>query len=226
MVDFVRPSFLGTKTEFANMFERPILNGQCTDSTPRDVRLMKHRAHVLHQQLKGFVQRRSHKVLQLNLPAKHEHVLLLRMTRVQRTLYGTFIQELLNKQRSVSNPLKAFAVCCKIWNHPDVLYNFLKKKEALEDMDLDMDELASGGKKGGGGKASQGKKGSKSRQTQDAALVNQAASAFPPQANEHFLSRMGDGFNPFAAELDATASSKRDEIDYDWVRILFTGTDI
>ena len=32
-------------------------NGRCVDSTSKDVRLMKHRAHVLHQQLKGFVQR-------------------------------------------------------------------------------------------------------------------------------------------------------------------------
>ncbi len=127
MVDFVRPSFLGTKTEFANMFERPILNGQCTDSTPRDVRLMMHRAHVLHQQLRGFVQRRGHKVLQLSLPPKYEHVLMLRMTPVQRRLYRAFMEELLSAKRSVSNPLKAFAVCCKIWNHPDVLLNFLRK---------------------------------------------------------------------------------------------------
>ena len=69
-------SILGTKTEFSNMFERPIQNGQCLDSTPRDVRLMMHRAHVLHNQLKGFVQRRSHRVLRKNLPPKYEHVLL------------------------------------------------------------------------------------------------------------------------------------------------------
>eukprot|EP00093_Oithona_nana_P006012 06012.XXX_346757_342959_1 [CDS] Oithona nana genome sequencing. len=124
MVDFVRPNYLGTKTEFSNMFERPIQNGQCLDSTPRDKRLMMHRAHVLHRQLQGFVQRRSHKVLQKNLPPKFEHVLLVKMTPFQRKLYATFTEDLLG-QKSMANPLKAFAVCCKIWNHPDVLAKFL-----------------------------------------------------------------------------------------------------
>lgn len=47
----------GTRQEFSNMFERPILNGQCVDSTPEDIRLMRYRSHVLHSLLEGFVQR-------------------------------------------------------------------------------------------------------------------------------------------------------------------------
>ena len=57
MVDFTRPNYLGTRQEFCNMFERPIMNGQCKDSTPEDIKLMRFRSHVLHSLLEGFVQR-------------------------------------------------------------------------------------------------------------------------------------------------------------------------
>lgn len=113
MVDFVRPNYLGTKTEFSNMFERPIQNGQCVDSTPQDVRLMRFRAHVLHSLLEGFVQRRSHSVLQVTLPQKEEYVMLVRMTAFQRQLYDTFMNDVV-RTKTVPNPLKAFAVCCKV----------------------------------------------------------------------------------------------------------------
>jgi len=57
MVDFIRPNYLGSKQEFCNMFERPILNGQCIDSTSDDRQVMRARAHVLHSLLEGFIQR-------------------------------------------------------------------------------------------------------------------------------------------------------------------------
>ena len=56
MVDFVKPSLLGTEREFNNRFVAPITNGQYEDSTPYDVKLMKKRAHVLHEMLAGCVQ--------------------------------------------------------------------------------------------------------------------------------------------------------------------------
>ena len=140
MVDFVRPNFLGTRTEFGNMFERPIQNGQCVDSEPKDVKLMKERVYVLHSLVKGFVQRRSHAVLRDSLPHKEEHVLFLRMTPLQRDLYRHHMSQLL-LNKSVSNPINAFAVCLKIWNHPDILYNLFKK--GIDDVDLELDEETS-----------------------------------------------------------------------------------
>lgn len=122
------------------MFERPIQNGQCIDSTPQDCKLMRYRAHVLHSLLKGFVQRRSHTVLQKSLPEKTEFVLMFRMTEFQRKLYTVFMNEVV-RSKKVPNPLKAFAVCCKIWNHPDVLHNFLKKREL--DLDIELEEAES-----------------------------------------------------------------------------------
>ena len=109
------------------MFEPPIQNGHCEDSTPQDMKLMRYRVHVLHSLLEGFVQRRGHSVLAKTLPMKEEHVLMCRMTEIQRKLYSIFIAKLV-QTKAMANPLKAFAICCKIWNQPDVLYNFVQRK--------------------------------------------------------------------------------------------------
>ncbi|XP_037346691.2 helicase ARIP4 isoform X2 [Pungitius pungitius] len=148
MVDFVRPDFLGTRQEFSNMFERPILNGQCVDSTAHDVRLMRYRSHVLHSLLEGFVQRRGHDVLRDQLPSKEEHVILVRLSPIQRALYTEFMKrfrEAGNTGWLGLNPLKAFCVCCKIWNHPDVLYEALQKENHANEQDLDLDDITSAG---------------------------------------------------------------------------------
>ncbi|XP_053325165.1 helicase ARIP4 [Spea bombifrons] len=144
MVDFVRPDFLGTRQEFSNMFERPILNGQCADSTPQDKRLMRYRSHVLHSLLEGFVQRRGHTVLRAQLPSKEEHVILVRLSPIQRALYTEFMNRFRDAGNSGwlgLNPLKAFCVCCKIWNHPDILYEALQKENLANEQDLDVDDL-------------------------------------------------------------------------------------
>ncbi len=115
MVDFVRPSYLGTKAEFSNMFERPIMNGQCSDSTMDDIRLMRHRAHVLHTLLEGFVQRRGHDVLYNSLPNKEEYVILLKLSPIQKEMYLSFMEAIgaMNLGEK-PNPLRTFAICCKV----------------------------------------------------------------------------------------------------------------
>ncbi|CAB4033582.1 helicase ARIP4-like isoform X1, partial [Paramuricea clavata] len=130
MVDFVRPNFLGTKHEFSNMFERPIVNGQCVDSTASDIKLMRFRAHVLHSLLEGFVQRRSEAILTKTLPQKEEYVIHVKMTSIQMSLYKSYVSSVKNYVGYI-NPIKAFGICIKIWNHPDILKSYLdSRKEA------------------------------------------------------------------------------------------------
>ncbi|RMZ96326.1 helicase ARIP4-like isoform X1 [Brachionus plicatilis] len=140
MVDFVRPSYLGNKAEFSNMFERPIMNGQCIDSTRDDIKLMRYRAHVLHSLLEGFVQRRGHDVFICSLPKKHEFIIQTKLSPVQKELYLAFMQAIgaMNPGEK-TNPLRTFAICCKIWNHPDVLYKHNQDRES--ELDLDLPEL-------------------------------------------------------------------------------------
>jgi transcriptional regulator ATRX len=52
MVNFVKPNLLGTRKEFMNRFVNPICNGQHSDSTDRDIRMMKQRSFVLNDLLK------------------------------------------------------------------------------------------------------------------------------------------------------------------------------
>ena len=81
MIDFVRPGLLGSAFAFQRDFVRVIENGQCEDSTPKDVRLMKQRAHVLHGLLKVCVHRADLQVLERYLPPKREYALKVRISK-------------------------------------------------------------------------------------------------------------------------------------------------
>lgn len=56
MVNFIKPSFLGTEKEFANLYVNPIKNGQHKDSSKSEIKYMKQRSYVLHKKLSKFVQ--------------------------------------------------------------------------------------------------------------------------------------------------------------------------
>lgn len=73
-------------------FQNPIENGQRADSTTKDVKIMKHRAHVLHKQLQGFVQRKTMSVLKDELPSKCVYVISVRLSPLQRALYLKFLE--------------------------------------------------------------------------------------------------------------------------------------
>jgi RAD54-like protein 2 len=121
MVNFVRPNLLGSKAEFNNRFVRPIENGQCADSLADDIQLMRYRAHILHRLLHGFVHRRSHAIVQNQLPKKHELVLFVALTPLQQRLYQGFLGQAV-RENGKRGLLESFAVLSKLWNHPDNLY--------------------------------------------------------------------------------------------------------
>lgn len=143
MVDFVRPAYLGSLTEFENMFNQPILNGQCIDSKPEDIKLMRERSYILHKQLEGFIQRRGHEVLAASLPKKFEYIMPIRLSKIQEDLYTEIL-----RLRGVGpgesaevtgngNIFKSYAMSNKVWNHPDVLYKLCQKQaEADPEEDL------------------------------------------------------------------------------------------
>lgn len=56
MVNFIKPLYLGTEKEFANLYCNPIKNGQHKDSSKKDITVMKQRSFVLHKKLSKFVQ--------------------------------------------------------------------------------------------------------------------------------------------------------------------------
>ncbi|BFZ10339.1 hypothetical protein BsWGS_13379 [Bradybaena similaris] len=203
MVDFVRPNFLGTKTEFSNMFERPIMNGQCVDSTALDKKLMRHRSYVLHNLLEGFVQRRGHTVLQVNLPPKVEHVLLVRLSPSQRRMYCEFMRSISESglcSWANNNPLKAFAVGCKIWNHSDILYEVLTKHTADKDNDLDIDAADGAGAR---------KK-----------TISKAASSSSFASTDSMLSIRPSASSNSLASLASESGVDKNPITYDWAEPL------
>ncbi|XP_039632785.1 transcriptional regulator ATRX-like [Perca fluviatilis] len=137
MVNFIKKNLLGSLNEFRNRFINPIQNGQCADSTSRDVRIMKKRAHVLHAMLVGCVQRRDYSELTQFLPPKYEYVLAVRVSPLQYTLYRYYL-DYVTSMGSVTNRatgrvganlFKDFQVLSKIWTHPWCLQlNFISKE--------------------------------------------------------------------------------------------------
>lgn len=123
MIQFVKPSLLGTYKEYMNRFVNPISNGQYTDSTERDLRLMKHRSHILHKLLEGCIQRRDYSVLSPYLPPKHEYVVYTTLSELQQQLYGYYMTTHRDQGSSDicgkgARLFQDFQDLRRIWTHP------------------------------------------------------------------------------------------------------------
>lgn len=123
MIQFIKPNLLGTYKEYLNRFVNPITNGQYTDSTERDIRLMKHRSHILHKMLEGCIQRRDYSVLAPYLPPKHEYTVYTTLSDLQQQIYEYYM----TTQRDLSGSdisgkgarlFQDFQDLRRIWTHP------------------------------------------------------------------------------------------------------------
>jgi transcriptional regulator ATRX len=123
MVNFVKPNLLGSLKEFTNRFVSPIKNGQWKDSSERDVKIMKRRAHVLHCKLEGCVQRLDYSVLIPYLPPKHEYCIIIKLSEKQKELYREYLNTKvpIDPTERSKRILSHYSVLVKILAHPIVL---------------------------------------------------------------------------------------------------------
>ncbi|KAJ7978158.1 Protein CHROMATIN REMODELING [Quillaja saponaria] len=150
MVDFVREGFLGSSHEFRNRFQNPIENGQHTNSTSDDVKIMNQRSHILYEQLKGFVQRMDMSVAKKDLPPKTVLVIAVKLSPLQRNLYKRFLDVHGFTSAGASNEkmlkrcfFAGYQALAQIWNHPGILQltkedkDYARREEAVENFLVD-----------------------------------------------------------------------------------------
>ncbi|KAL4715643.1 hypothetical protein ACJJTC_006222 [Scirpophaga incertulas] len=143
MVQFVKPNLLGKYNEYLNRFVNPITNGQYTDSTEHDIRIMKRRSHVLHKMLDGAVQRRDYGVLAPFLPPKHEYVLFITLTEVQIKLYDHYLEKYSRRPlpgKSSGFLFPDFQSLQRIWTHPLVLKYNSERYEIMQQKKREREE--------------------------------------------------------------------------------------
>ncbi|XP_068631359.1 transcriptional regulator ATRX homolog isoform X2 [Battus philenor] len=148
MVQFVKPNLLGKYNEYLNRFVNPITNGQYTDSTEHDIRVMKRRSHVLHKMLDGAVQRRDYGVLAPFLPPKHEYVLFITLTEVQIKLYQHYLDNYSRRPlpgKSSGFLFPDFQSLQRIWTHPLVLKYNSERYEIMQQKKREREEEDSEG---------------------------------------------------------------------------------
>ncbi|XP_045502315.1 uncharacterized protein LOC123699410 [Colias croceus] len=140
MVNFVKPSLLGTYAEYSNRFENPIMNGQHRDSREDDIILMKTRTHILHKVLEGCLQRQEASVLYPYLPKKYEYTVFIPLTQCQKDLYTHYLNGSATK-KGKQLVLKDFHILQKIWTHPLVLHNFQTRARDAENKKIKAEKI-------------------------------------------------------------------------------------
>ena len=90
-------------------FQNPIENGQHSDATSEDVKIMNQRSYILYEQLKGFVHRMGASIVKNDLCPKTVFVIEVKLSTLQRKLYRGFLDfHGFTKGKEASGNMKSF----------------------------------------------------------------------------------------------------------------------
>ncbi|RKP07335.1 SNF2 family N-terminal domain-containing protein, partial [Thamnocephalis sphaerospora] len=123
LFDFVYPGRLGTLPVFESQFAIPINLGGYANASLLQVEIAYKCASVLRDLVKPYLLKRTKAAVAKDLPQKTEHVLLCRLTPIQRQAYEAFLRskEMDSIIQGDKHILYGIDVVKKICNHPDLL---------------------------------------------------------------------------------------------------------
>ncbi|KAI0093328.1 SNF2 family N-terminal domain-containing protein [Irpex rosettiformis] len=124
MADFCNPGLLGNDKGFKKIYEVPILKSRAPDCTSKEKELGKARLEQLLEVSKTFVLRREAIILKKFLPPKHEYVVFIAPTKLQRDIFHKILTaEKLDSlvRNSTADSLALISMLTKISNSPILL---------------------------------------------------------------------------------------------------------
>ena len=140
MTDFIKPSYLGSFSDFSNAFIQPIKNGSYADSSEADKKLMLKRLHVLTTEVESFVHRRDYSLLRRALPSLTEYVFKVSLTKLQQALYECLLTK--NRASRGGDFFSLSTQSLVVVNHPDIMHKICSgEKTSVDTVEESGDEV-------------------------------------------------------------------------------------
>jgi len=125
--DFINPGIFASLNTFKKVFVKPILDGLRKNASPADQGIAKERSKELSKTIQKFILRRPGTILKRILPPKHEYVVLISMSEIQRAAYKAIVnQKIYGKSSMAEEQGEVFSLILimrKLLNHPGLLKN-------------------------------------------------------------------------------------------------------
>lgn len=135
-VNFVHPTAFKTQKQFKFVYAEPISKGLIKGASENDKQLASIRSKELEKLLFSFMIRRTQKILEEFLPKRHEFIIYLKPTDIQRKLYDKCLEDYksanLDKGKNVySDTFSLITSLRKILTHPDLLRHTEDERQIL-----------------------------------------------------------------------------------------------